>query len=167
MLLILFGLLGSGKNYVGGVLRDDYGMTFYDADTDLPADMREAIVRREVVPDEVRDRFFSIVVERLAHLRLRHSQIAGAQALYKEKHRQLIHHAFPDARFILVQTASNVLEARLSRRNDRFVDVEYARKIAPLFDPPAIPHFVLTNDSGRHEIRTQLDRILEAISASS
>lgn len=166
MLLILFGLLGSGKNYIGEILRDDYGMTFYDADTDLPPEMREAILRREIVPDEVRDRFFAVVVKRLAYLSQKDTPLVGAQALYKEKHRQLIQGAFPHARFILVQTTPELLESRLTRRNDRFVDLEYARKIAPLFEPPTLPHFVIVNDAGKPEIKRQLDRLLEAITAS-
>jgi shikimate kinase len=51
LLIILFGLSGSGKNYVGRILRDDFGFLFYDADTDLTPEMQDAIKRQMLIPD--------------------------------------------------------------------------------------------------------------------
>jgi gluconokinase len=167
MLLILFGMLGSGKNYIGEMLSDDYGMMFYDADTDLPPEMREAIRKRDIVTDTVRDHFFDIVVARLAELQQQTPDLVCAQALYKEKHREQIKRAFPEARFILVESTPELVAERLAHRQDGFVDAEYARKIAPLFDPPRLAHTVIVNVAGRAEIKQQVDQILAAIAASN
>jgi gluconokinase len=48
MLLILFGLPGSGKNFVGRILQEDFGFLFHDADDDLPDEMREAIQSQQI-----------------------------------------------------------------------------------------------------------------------
>lgn len=167
MLLILFGMLGSGKNYIGEILSDGYGMTFYDADRDLPPEMREAIRKREIVPDTVRDHFFDIVVARLAELQEQAPDLVCAQALYKEKHREQIQRAFPETRFILVESTPELVAERLAHRQDGFVDAEYARKIAPLFDPPQIAHSVIVNVAGKAEVTQQIDQILAAIAASN
>jgi gluconokinase len=167
MLLIVFGMLGSGKNYIGEILSEDYGMTFYDADTDLPPAMREAIRKREFVPDAARDHFFDIVVERLKELKQKSPDLVCAQALYKEKHRGLIQRAFPEAQFILVESTLELVMERLAHRQDGFVDADYARKIAPLFEAPQLAHAVIVNVAGRAEVKQQIDQILAAIAASN
>jgi gluconate kinase len=167
MLLILFGLLGSGKNYVGEILRDNYSMFFYDADTDLTPEMREAIQQERLVPDAVRDAFFAKVVEHLRRLRTREERLVCAQAMYREKHRQLIRAVFPDAQFILVQSRPDLIASRLRHRQSGVVSLEYARKIEPHFEPATLRHFVLDNTGDRAAIRLQLDRILNAIASSA
>ena len=46
-IIYLFGLPGAGKNYVGEVLRDVWGLEFADADEWLLQDMRESLARKE------------------------------------------------------------------------------------------------------------------------
>ena len=166
MLLILFGLLGSGKNFVGEILRADYGFFFYDADTDIPPEMAEAIQHERIVPDAARDRFFVRVIEHLRELRQHEDRLTGAQALYREKHRQLIQTAFPDAQFILVESNPDLIARRLSHRQTGVVSIEYARKIAPLFEPPQVEHFRIDNTGDRETVKVQLDRILDTISTA-
>src|SRR5690606_4548719 len=57
-LLVLFGIPGAGKTYVGRVLAADFGFHFRDVDQDLPDEMREAIVNKQPVTDAMRDAFF-------------------------------------------------------------------------------------------------------------
>ena len=46
-IIYLFGLPGAGKNYVGELLRDAWGLEFADADEWLLQDMRESLARKE------------------------------------------------------------------------------------------------------------------------
>jgi gluconokinase len=162
-LLILFGLSGAGKNYVGRILRDDYGMFFYDADTDLTPEMQDAISRQERISDAARDAFFEIVVERIRQLRSRERNLVVSQAIYKEKHRELILRNFPDAQFVWVQAPWDAITARLTQRNDTPSTLAYAQKIASLFEPPQIRHFVIDNIAGRDDVKRQIDAILRAV----
>jgi gluconokinase len=166
MLFILFGLLASGKNYVGQILRDDYSLYFYDADTDLTPDMREAIRQERLVPDAVRDAFFENVIGHLKQLCACEERLVCAQAMYREKHRRLIQEAFPDAQFILVQLRPDLIANRLRHRQSGVVSLAYARQIEPYFEPATLRHFVLDNTGDRTAIRLQVDRILHTIASS-
>ncbi len=163
MLLVLFGLSGSGKNYVGRILRDDYSMYFYDADTDLTPEMQDAIRRQSIIPDAARDAFFRQLVERIRELRTREDRLVVSQAIYKEKHRELIRAYFPDARFIWVRAPPGVIAERLARRTDNPATLAYAEKILAIFEPPRISHFVLDNASDRSEVKRQIEEILAQI----
>src|SRR5688572_15751898 len=132
MLLVLFGVPGAGKSYVGHILQDSFGFTFHDADHDLPDDVRHALANKLPVTDDMRDRFFARVIASTARLRamletpsdespqdsdspLPEGEGLGvrvrpcerlviAQAFMKERHRRLILDHFPDAQFVLIET---------------------------------------------------------------
>ncbi len=163
MLFVLFGLSGAGKNYVGRILRDDYGFFFHDADADLTPKMQDAINRQAIISESVRDAFFDKVVERIGQLRSRESKLAVSQAIYKEKHRELILKNFPDAQFIWVQAPLDVIAARLGRRIDNPATLAYAEKILAIFEPPGIRHFVIDNRGGKEGVKRQIEAILARI----
>ena len=54
-MIYLFGLPGAGKNYVGELLRDVWGLEFADADEWLLQDMRESLARKEGFTPEQSD----------------------------------------------------------------------------------------------------------------
>ena len=160
--MILFGLSGAGKNFVGRILRDNYGFHFYDADDDLTPVMREAIAKREIFTDAMRAEFFAIVIERIRELRAHHDELVVSQAFFKEKYRRLVLETFPEARFVLVESSLEMIEARLGQRNSA-AGLEYARTILPAFEPPKHEHFILHNVAGGEEVKAQLSALLEAI----
>ncbi len=67
-LLYLFGLPAAGKNFVGTVLADTFGYTFYDGDLDLPKAMREAVRDGRPFTDEMRDEFYATIIDRIGEL---------------------------------------------------------------------------------------------------
>jgi gluconate kinase len=162
MLIYLFGLPAAGKNYVGGVLAEEFGYTFYDGDLDLTPEMRAAVRDERPFTNEMRDRFYAALVERIAALRREHPYLAFGQATFKERHRRLIADAFPDVNFVLVEAEEDVRLARLAR-GDNPVTVEYARRIAAFFEPPQHPHYVITNNNGRRDVVLQLALLLAAL----
>ncbi len=165
MSLILFGLSGAGKNFVGRVLHEHYGYHFRDGDDDLPPAMRAAIERQEIVTDRMRLQHASNIVERVQLLGQIYPKVALAAGLFKEKHRQYIADHMPDARFIWVTASPAVINARLSRRHNHLADLTYAAKIHAQFEPPQLPHMVIVNDmDGTTAIIRQLDRILNDLS---
>lgn len=159
MLIYLFGLPAAGKNYVGEVLAEAFGYTFYDGDRDLTPEMRDAVRDGRPFSDAMRDRFYTTLIERIAELRRRHADLAFCQATFKERHRRLIADAFPDVVFVLVEADEAVRAARLARGGNP-VTVEYARRIAAFFEPPAHAHFVIENNGGRAEVVRQLTSLL-------
>ncbi len=159
MLLYLFGLPAAGKNYVGQVLADEFGYTFYDGDIDLTEELRDAVREERPFTDTMRDRFYAVLVTRIAALRRECADLAFCQATFKERHRALVAEAFPDVVFVLVEAAEAVRLARLAV-GDNPVTVDYARQIAAFFEPPGHAHFVIRNEGGRAEVVAQLRRLL-------
>ncbi|MCC7447763.1 MAG: hypothetical protein IT324_10115 [Anaerolineae bacterium] len=164
-IIVLFGLSGAGKNYVGRVLHEHYSYCFRDGDDDLPPDMRAAIERKEIVTDSMRLQHASNIVERLRLLGQSYPKVTLAAGLFKEKHRQYIVSHLPEVQFLLVTAAPDVIQMRLSRRHNHLSDLTYAAKIHAQFEPPQIPHAVIVNDvDGTTNIVRQLDRILHSSS---
>lgn len=163
MLLVLFGIPGAGKSYVGHLFQDAFGFTFHDADHELPDDMRHALANKLPVTDDMRDRFFKRVIETTRGLDATSERLVIAQAFMKERHRKLILEHFPHAHFILIESDFELIETRFHQRKDYLIDLEDALRIARLFEPPTIPHHVLRNDNGRESIIRQGCALLETI----
>lgn len=162
MLIYLFGLPAAGKNYVGQVLADEFGYTFYDGDLDLTPEMRDAVREGRPFTEAMRDRFYTLLIDRITELRPAHPDLAFCQATFKEHHRERIAAAHPDVIFVLVEADEAVRVARLSRGNNP-VTVEYARLIAAFFEPPRHPHFVITNNEERDDVVRQLAALLDRL----
>ncbi len=159
MFLYLFGLPAAGKNYVGEVLAEAFGYTFYDGDLDLTDELRDAVRDGRPFTDPMRDRFYAALVARIAELRRDHDNLAFCQATFKERHRAQMAAAFPDVVFVLVAASDAVRLARLARGSNP-VTVEYAQRIAAFFEPAQHPHFVIRNEGGRAEVVEQLRALL-------
>ena len=157
--LYLFGLPAAGKNYVGQVLADEFGYTFYDGDLDLTDELRHAVRDGQPFTDPMRDRFYTALIERIATLRRDHADLAFCQATFKERHRAQIAAAFPDVVYVLVQADEAVRLARLAHGGNP-VTVAYAQRIAAFFEPPHHPHVIIRNEGGRDEVVEQLWRLL-------
>lgn len=166
MLIYLFGLPAAGKNYVGRVLAEEFGYTFYDGDLDLTQEMRDAVREERPFTAGMRDRYFALLIDRIAELRAGFPDLAFGQATFKEHHRHLVQRAFPDVVFVLVVASAAVRAERLSRGGNP-VTVDYARRIDGLFERPRHPHFIITNDYGREEIIRQLESLLAWLSPAS
>lgn len=158
----LFGRPAAGKNYVGRVLAEEFDYTFYDGDVDLTQEMIDAMGEGRPFTDAMRDRYYNLLVDRIAALRAAHSRLAFGQATFKERHRVLMHEAFPDVVFVLVEADPAVRRRRLARGSNP-VTIDYARKIDKLFEPPRHPHVVIRNNGGREEVVGQLSALLAGL----
>lgn len=158
--LYFFGLPAAGKNYVGHVTAEEFGYAFYDGDIDLTPEMRDAVREERPFTEAMRDRFYALLVGRIAELRAAHSRLAFCQATFKEHHRELIRSEFPDVVFVLVEATPAVRASRLARGGNP-VTVDYARRIDALFEPPSHPHFIITNNDGREDVVRQLAALLD------
>ena len=162
ILIVLFGLPGAGKSYVGRLLRDEFGYYLHEADDDIPADYKRDVAAGQVVSDARRDAYHRLLVECVAALRAAHPRLAVAVPLLRDKHRHWLAERFPDAVFILVTCAAGPWEARLAGRTHT-VGLDYARKVVSLYEPPTLPHATLDDSAeGAAPLREQLHHILSA-----
>ncbi len=160
MLIILFGLPGAGKSFVGALLRDEFGFHFHESDDDIPEDYRRLVAAGQVVSDERRDDYHRHLLDRIAALAEAHPRLAVAVPLLRQKHREWIQARFPHATFVLVQVAAELWPARLARRTHT-VSADYARRILPLYEPPALEHKTLdTTPEGPEAVRRLLGLML-------
>ena len=168
MFLILFGLPGTGKTYIGNICKEEFGFCFYDADEDLPRRMREKILNAETINDQLRDAFFNAILIKIKKLKKNHPKLVLAQTFIKEKYRKLVLQNFKDAKFVLVKTETILREKRLAQRLDFPIDKEYAAAMCLLFDQPEIKYFVVTNNTkGKMGVVKQLRTFLSEHSLQS
>ncbi|MEZ4517842.1 MAG: shikimate kinase [Chloroflexota bacterium] len=154
MLIYLFGLSAAGKNYVGRVLEETFGFTFYDGDLDLTEEMRDAVRTQQPFTEEMRDRYYTVIVERITELRQDNRFLAFGQATFKERHRQQILAAHPDTVFVLISADLSIRMERLQRGNNP-VTAEYARFIDQFFEPPQHPVCTIHNSGTRSDVADQ------------
>ncbi len=163
MLLILFGLPGAGKSYVGQMLRDQFGFVFHEADDDIPDDYRQLVQAGHVVGEPMRDAYHWHLLDRIAELQRAGPRLAVAAPLLRDRHRQWIHERFPEAIFILVQTDPAVWQARLAERVHT-ISLDYARVVAGLYEPVTVPYYTLDNSGeGVEAQQRQIAAILDEI----
>lgn len=155
MIVFLFGQAGVGKNYVGKILAAQFGYYFWDADLALTPEMKVSIARKEIFTQEMRDHFTQIIIQNTQTLSLNHEKLVVAQALYKEKNRNQLVEAFPQAKFILVDADSEKIFERLNKRNNA-IDRAYAEKIRTQFEKPLLPYQLLYNNTDEIAIVKQL-----------
>lgn len=160
MLLILFGLSGAGKNFVGSILEKEFGYYYWDADSEILAIMKQQILQKQVFTQDMRDEFTNNIIYKISELKKNHQNIVISQALYKIKNRDQIALRFPDAKFIQIISSAENIGNRILQRND-WVDQEYAAKINAHFENQQESCAVIVNNSDAASVILQLQNFLE------
>lgn len=157
LLIILFGLPGTGKSFVGKILKEYFDFYFYDGDNDLTEEMKQAIKVQRVFTDQMRDVFFEKLIGNIQKIKSKHKKLVVAQTFIKEKYRLDLLNKIPKTKFILVETKKSIREKRLARRTDSPLEMEYARKMVVNFDKPIINHLIVVNNvDGVENIKKQI-----------
>lgn len=160
MIIVIFGLPGTGKTYVGNLLRDEFGFFFYEGDKDLTRDIKKAILEKRIFTDPMRNDFFKKLIGSVLKISENHKNLVVAQTFIKEKYREQFLEKFPDAIFVLVKTNKKLREERLSKRKS-VNDLDYIREMVKIFEEPKIKHVVLENDTkGKEELKQKINQIL-------
>jgi gluconate kinase len=160
-LIILFGLPGTGKTYVGQVFKKYFDFYFYDGDANLTAEMKQAVKTKTVFSERMRDVFFQNLTESIEKLKSKHKKLVISQTFIKERYRRAFLKKFKDANFVLIKTNHSLREKRLAKRKDYPLDMEYARKMVANFDHPKIDYEIIFNNSeGIGNLKKQVDNIL-------
>lgn len=162
--IIIFGPTGAGKTYVGKLIQKEFGYYFYDGDTDLTDEMKSALNRMQPITNAMRDRFINRLLVSIYKLASRQSKLVVAQTFIKEKYRRQLLKRWPGTKFILVKTKATIRYQRRQKRADYPWNEAYVKKMDSLFEPPKIPHQVLTNDNtGSTHLLAALRQLLSAL----
>lgn len=161
MILVLFGLPGAGKTYIGKLLEEKYKWHFYDGDADLPQSMLDALKNLSPITDEMRDEFINRLVESARKLKNSHKNLVVSQTFLKEKHRRQFLDAFDGVQFVLVKTDEKILLQRLYERRKSTDYVNYAKIMIQKFEEPKIEHMTIDNSGDNESLEKQLEEILK------
>ena len=160
MLYILFGLPGSGKTYIGKIFEKYYGYHFYEGDLDIPMDMKQNLLQEQSITDNMRNSFFTKLINSTHQLQATHTNLVIAQTFIKEKYRQQLLTEMPYAKFVLVRVDNSVRKQRLLHRHD--YPLKYLMNMETYFDKPEIQHTVITNNEpGEKKIKNQVETLLK------
>lgn len=159
MIIVLFGLSASGKNFVGETLAQHFNFHFWDADEALSPEMRARIEGKKPFTQEMRNQLADKIIETISSLKVKHKNLVIAQALYKEQNRLQILMAHSEAKLVWIRANSPNITSRLKLR-DNDIDEEYADKIKPFFEEPKIVHGIIDNDTDQHAIIKQLNALI-------
>lgn len=163
-LIILFGLPGTGKTFVGKIFEKYFDYYFYDGDNDLTEEMKEAIKVQRVFTNQMRDVFFEKLIKSILNLKFKQKKLVVVQTFIKEKYRVELINKIPEAKFILVETKKSVREKHLMERIDYPLDLEYARIMEKNFDKPIINQLTIVNNvDGIEDIKKQINLLLRNI----
>ncbi len=158
---VAFGLPGSGKTFIGKIFQKNFDYYFFDGDQDLSDEMKQAIQKRAVVTNDMRNAFFRALIKSVKEIALKYDKIIIAQTFIKEKHRNQFLSEFPDAKFILVKTTMVIQESRLIKRGSNSLNLEYLKKMYLNFDKPQIDYKVINNNTeGKESVKEQIQKLL-------
>eukprot|EP01124_Arcella_intermedia_P020813 TRINITY_DN28348_c0_g1_i1.p1 TRINITY_DN28348_c0_g1~~TRINITY_DN28348_c0_g1_i1.p1 ORF type:complete len:186 (+),score=56.19 TRINITY_DN28348_c0_g1_i1:40-597(+) len=155
--IVLFGNPGVGKSYIGSLLESNFGFYWYDADVDLTEEMKEAIENGNTFTQEMRDTYYHNIILNIQKLFQVHTKLVVSQALIKRQNRLQIRNHFPTARFVWVQAEDELVEQRITKRQEELlknpvntfqnhfkVGPELTQKIRTQFEEPQPPENTLT-----------------------
>lgn len=158
MVFILFGLPGAGKTFAGNIFKEYFGYHFYDGDSELTEEMKQAINTKSPVTEEMRDLFFQKIIMRLKELKEKYPCVVLAQTFIKEKYRKAVLEEIKETEFILVRSDEVIREARLLNRKEYPLDIGYAKSMCVNFEAPGIYHKVIVNDrEGKESVKSQIE----------
>ena len=164
-ILILFGPTGAGKTYIGRLLEKKFGYYFYDGDTDLTQEMKQALNSMKVITDRMRQKFITRLINSTGRLCHNHEKLVVAQTFIKDKYRVRLLKRLPLTQFILVKTKTDLRYQRRQQRADYPWDEAYVKKMDALFETPKIPHRTITNDNaGPNNLKSALRSLLLQLS---
>ena len=158
--LLLFGKSGAGKSFAGDILAELCGWYVYHADADITDEMKAALNENRAFTNDMRDRYFQIVAEKILDLRRDHRCIVVTQAVYKKQHRDYLLSNIPDLEVVCVQSTEDLISERLSKREGGISSAS-ARALSNDFEAPEEGVKTIKNNGSKLDVIRQFVDIAE------
>lgn len=159
--LLLFGLAGSGKSFVGDLIAELAGWHVYHADDDLTPAMLDALNKQQPFTQQMRDDYFAYIVENIKSLQKKHPRLVITQGTYKQTHRDYLLASLTDIELICIESSAELITQRLQTRQQG-ISLASATALQQDFEAPGANTRVLTNIAGKNEIIRQLNAFYAA-----
>ncbi|RNC77348.1 gluconokinase [Piscirickettsia salmonis] len=160
MLIILYGPPGVGKSYICQWLAKRYAFYCYDADTHLTQQMRQCINNRQPFSQMMRDAFFTQVIRHIQRYLKQYHAVVMAQAISQKKNREQLRRAFPDARFVHINTSAQLQLERLESRGD-WVTADWVDKLIAVQEPANTEHDHINNNHDTSHLEQQFSQLFK------
>jgi gluconokinase len=135
MILIVMGVVGSGKTTVGRLLAEQLHYEFADADDFHPQSNIEKISHGIALSDEDREPWLQRLRERILTWEADGTNAVLACSALKSSYREILK-ARPDVRFIFLKGSAALIAQRLSSRHGHFAGASIlASQMADLEEP--------------------------------
>lgn len=143
---VVFGEMGSGKNYTGLRLAQKHGIPFVDGDDFLPEDLRRKLDQGGILLKPEVSRYFNQhLIPSINELITKNENgFVLAQALYDDTHRKILNVEF-ECEFYWVRVSYVRHIKNLLTRPRRWGWIARMLLSKPFFQKPSIPHVVVKN----------------------
>jgi gluconokinase len=134
MVILLMGVMGSGKTALGRALARGLGGRFYDADDAHSPESRDRLARGEPLSEADREPWLREVARVLAQP---HAEplVVACSALRRD-HRDRLRRACPDLRLVFLRPSVATLQRRLTARRDHFAAPTLLASQLATLEPP-------------------------------
>lgn len=162
LLLILVGPPGSGKNFVGEIMKEEFEFEFCDTDNNLSPNLRQTLKHNRPITRAERLQSMELVTSTIRELKLTNNRLVIACMLATEQSRKMIKDNFPEAKFILIETTPELAMRRIEARH-HFISKDIAIWAATRFQALKEEHEIIVNVEGKERIREQLILLLKRL----
>jgi dephospho-CoA kinase len=163
MIIILFGLPGSGKNHVSKLFAKFFNYHIFDADKDVVQTTKKIIKLRKLVSEHARKNIYHSISLKALSLEKKYANIVIPRTFTHERTRKTFRYQVPTAKFIYITAPKKLRYSRIQRR-DHHIDLEYAKKFDSIFEKPKLQHYIIRNTkNGGTTLKKQIATILNNI----
>lgn len=135
MVVIIMGVVGSGKTTIGRLLAQELGWEFADADDFHPASNIEKIRRGISLNDQDREPWLNLLHQAIATWIAQRRNLVLACSALKRTYRQKLQVGL-EVRFVYLKGTSGLIAERLRARHGHFADEKIlASQLADLQEP--------------------------------
>lgn len=153
--ILLFGVAGVGKTYLGATLSAPLSYYHYELDRDLTPAMLLALREGREFTEEIRDEFFQHAVNRIHDILSQYPRVIFTQGAYKERHRAFLRQHVPGLECVWVTAPEAIVQERLRGRGGA-VTGDYAKLIHHNFEKPPSGRVFLNDTSVQEELIERL-----------
>jgi gluconokinase len=151
MVIILFGVTGSGKSSIGRLLAAELGWEFYDADRFHPPGNVEKMSQGVALTDEDRRPWLESLCELLRTIAGRGEDAVLACSALKESYRRRLA-LCAEVRLVFLKGEFALIEKRLNQRQGHFMDPRLLRSQFETLEEPRGGALVVDVEPGPSEI---------------
>jgi len=136
MIIIIFGVSGSGKTTIGKLLSKKIGMDFFDADNFHPKSNIDKMAKNIPLTDNDRKPWLMDLANQISKWSSNNGAILACSAL-KEKYRKILTSKVNKVEFIYLSGSLELIKKRLETRSNHFMQSSLLKSQFNILEVPS------------------------------